>query len=95
MLSRNVLLGRRLASVVARRNLSTRASAILSSLDIPTTGEVSGVYDGAWGGSGEVFESVCPTTGEVVARVKSVRDSKYLRHDLELSSTIGQSARAA
>lgn len=29
------------------------------------------MYDGQWKGSGEVFESVCPTTGEVLARVKS------------------------
>lgn len=54
------------------RSLSTRASTILSTLGIPTTSELSGVYDGQWRGSGEVFESVCPTTGEILARVKSV-----------------------
>ncbi|KAI0317811.1 NAD-aldehyde dehydrogenase [Amylostereum chailletii] len=54
------------------RALSTRASTILSALDIPTTPtEINGVYDGEWKGSGEPFESVCPTTGEVLARVKS------------------------
>ena len=46
---------------------------MLSALDLPTTGEIPGVYDGTWGGSGEVYESVCPTTGEVLARVHSVR----------------------
>ncbi|KAK0447080.1 NAD-aldehyde dehydrogenase, partial [Armillaria borealis] len=52
--------------------LSTRASRILSSLDIPTTStEVPGVYDGEWKGSSEILTSVCPTTGEVLARVKS------------------------
>lgn len=57
------------------RSLSSRASAILSSLDIPTSGEVSGVYGGSgqWGGNGDIMESICPTTGEVIARVKSVR----------------------
>ncbi len=55
------------------RLLSTRASRILSSLDIPTTStEVPGVYDGEWKGSGEILTSVCPTTGEELARVKSV-----------------------
>lgn len=54
------------------RMLSTRASAILSALDIPTTQEVPGVYDGTWGGTGDLLESVCPATGEVLARVQSV-----------------------
>lgn len=46
---------------------------MLSALDIPTTPtELPGVYDGEWKGSGEVFQSVCPATGEVLAHVKSV-----------------------
>jgi hypothetical protein len=58
-----------------KRALSSRASAVLSALDLPVgdATELPGVYDGAWTGSGEVFESKCPTTGEVLARVKSVR----------------------
>jgi aldehyde dehydrogenase family 7 protein A1 len=55
------------------RNLSARASTVLGALDIPITTEVPGVYDGSWGGSGDILESVCPTTGEVLARVHSVR----------------------
>jgi aldehyde dehydrogenase family 7 protein A1 len=55
------------------RRLSSRASAVLSALDIPTTPiELPGIYDGEWKGSGEVFQSVCPATGEVLANVKSV-----------------------
>ncbi|KAF8497571.1 NAD-aldehyde dehydrogenase [Russula emetica] len=54
------------------RRLSSRASAVLNALDIPTTPtELPGVYDGEWKGSGEVFQSVCPATGEVLAHVKS------------------------
>lgn len=46
---------------------------MLSALDIPTTPiDLPGVYDGEWKGSGEVFQSVCPATGEVLANVKSV-----------------------
>ena len=56
-----------------RCGLSSRASAILSSLDIPTTPtELPGVYDGEWKGSGDSFQSICPTTGEILAHVKSV-----------------------
>ncbi|KAJ6612770.1 NAD-aldehyde dehydrogenase [Mycena sp. CBHHK59/15] len=55
----------------ATRSLSSRASNILSSLDIPTAGEVCGVYDGEWKGSGDLISSVCPTTGEILARVKT------------------------
>ena len=48
---------------------------MLSALDIPTTPtELPGVYDGEWKGSGDVFQSVCPATGEVLANVKSVRN---------------------
>ncbi|KNZ81047.1 Alpha-aminoadipic semialdehyde dehydrogenase [Termitomyces sp. J132] len=53
------------------RRLSTRASAILSSLDLATTEEIAGVYDGQWRGSGDIFSTVCPTTGETLARVRS------------------------
>jgi aldehyde dehydrogenase family 7 member A1 len=65
-------LGKFSASPLSRR-LSSRASAVLSALDIPTTPtELPGVYDGEWKGSGEAFQSVCPATGEVLAHVKSV-----------------------
>lgn len=61
------------------RRLSSRASAVLSALDIPTTPtELPGVYDGEWKGSGEIFQSVCPATGEVLAHVKSVSYNIYL-----------------
>ena len=53
------------------RVLSTRASTILSSVGIPTTGELSGVYDGQWKGSGDLFSSICPTTGETLATVRT------------------------
>lgn len=58
-------------SAYLTRQLSTRATPILSSLGISTTNEISGVYDGRWRGSGDVISSVCPTTGEILARVKT------------------------
>ncbi|KAF8579064.1 NAD-aldehyde dehydrogenase [Ramaria rubella] len=52
--------------------LSTRASDVLSRLHIlPTNEEIPGIYDGEWKGTGEVFESVCPSTRETLARVRS------------------------
>ncbi|KIM52006.1 hypothetical protein SCLCIDRAFT_1224105 [Scleroderma citrinum Foug A] len=53
------------------RNLSSRASNILNSLEIPLSSEIPGVYDGQWKGSGDILESVCPTTGELLARVQA------------------------
>ena len=53
------------------RTLSTRASAVLSSVGIPTTGELAGVYDGQWKGSGDLVSSICPTTGETLATVRT------------------------
>lgn len=71
-----MLLRRKPLSSVSTRSLarllSTRASTILSALNLPTAGEISGVYDGEWKGSGEVVKSICPTTGEVLAHVKTV-----------------------
>ena len=58
------------------RALSTRASEVLSRLSINSTTELSGVYDGQWRGSGDVQESVCPTTGEVLARVRTASPSE-------------------
>jgi hypothetical protein len=71
---RHISTSQRVASTRLTRSLSSRASAILSALDLPTDGtsEVPGVYDGAWGGSGDVLESRCPATGEILARVKTV-----------------------
>ncbi|KAM6501095.1 NAD-aldehyde dehydrogenase [Amanita muscaria] len=53
------------------RSLSTRASNVLSSLGISSRDEIPGVYDGQWRGSGDILTSTCPTTGEVLARVRS------------------------
>ena len=65
-------------TVTLGRALSNRASSILSALDLPTVvgSEVPGLYDGTWGGKGDVFESVCPSTGEVLARVRSVSEQQ-------------------
>ncbi|CCL99068.1 uncharacterized protein FIBRA_01080 [Fibroporia radiculosa] len=69
MLSRTSLRG--LSRAHLRCNLSTRASAILSALEISADTELAGVYHGEWTGTGDILESVCPTTGEVLARVRS------------------------
>lgn len=70
MLASRVLLRARITS---SRHLSTRAATILNALDLPTNTEIPGVYHGAWGGSGDLLESKCPATGEVLGRVKTVR----------------------
>ena len=67
----------RLASKLSRRytrQLSSRAAAVLSAVDLPISGEeIPGLYDGRWRGSGDVVKSICPTTGEVLASVTTVR----------------------
>ena len=68
MLSRRVLVAPRQCT----RALSTRASTVLSGAGIPVDSELPGVYHGEWVGSGDILESVCPATGEVLARVRSV-----------------------
>jgi hypothetical protein len=76
LLARKTLRAFSTASLSSRRRrcLSTRASTILSALDIPTTPtELPGVYDGQWKGSGDLFQSVCPTTGEILAHINSVK----------------------
>ncbi|KIJ47500.1 hypothetical protein M422DRAFT_248921 [Sphaerobolus stellatus SS14] len=57
---------------IRKRLLSTRASAILSSLDLlDTRNDIPGVFDGEWKGKGEVLESICPSTREVLARIRT------------------------
>lgn len=68
MLSRRVVVTPRKCA----RALSTRASTVLSAAGIPADSELPGVYHGEWVGSGDILESVCPTTGEVLAHVRSV-----------------------
>jgi aldehyde dehydrogenase family 7 protein A1 len=54
------------------RALSSRASQVLQAAGLPTDGStIPGVYDGAWGGSGEIIETLCPATGEVIGRVQT------------------------
>jgi aldehyde dehydrogenase family 7 member A1 len=69
----------RLGNAYLTRGLSNRASTVLSSLDIPIGKELPGVFDGQWRGTGECLESICPTTGEVLARVQSVRELNILK----------------
>ena len=61
-------------TVAFSRSLSSRAGSVLGALDLPIRdgAELPGVYDGSWRGKGDVFESVCPSTGEVLARIRSV-----------------------
>ena len=55
------------------RQLSLRAAAVLSAVDLPISGEeIPGLYDGRWRGTGDVVKSICPTTGEVLASVITV-----------------------
>ncbi|TBU40187.1 NAD-aldehyde dehydrogenase [Dichomitus squalens] len=77
MITRRALSSLRRAPLA--RGLSSRASTVLSALDIRAEKELPGVYDGEWTGSGDVLESVCPTTGEVLARVKSATPAEVER----------------
>lgn len=55
------------------RALSSRATQVLQAVGLPTDGSsIPGVYDGSWGGSGEIIETLCPATGEVIGRVQTV-----------------------
>jgi aldehyde dehydrogenase family 7 protein A1 len=64
----------------SRRYLSSRATRVLSALNLPgPETPLSGVYDGQWKGSGEEMVSKCPATGEVIGRIRSVSDNSILR----------------
>jgi len=68
------------------RGLSTRASRVLSALDLPVDSVIPGVYDGQWKGSGEVVESKCPATGEVIGRIRTVSLPSWLCSTLSYPS---------
>ncbi|KAF7799667.1 hypothetical protein EIP86_010907 [Pleurotus ostreatoroseus] len=81
-------LGRAPISIAQRRLLSKRAATVLNTLDVDISEwPLPGVYDGRWTGSGEVMESVCPTTGEVLARVQAASPK-------ELHNALGRSREA-
>lgn len=77
------------------RLISTRASPILSALQLPIHREViPGVFSGGqWrksqdsNDSEEIIESICPTTGEVLANIRSVEP-------VELHAAIDDSKKA-
>ena len=54
---------------------------MLSALDLPIDSVIPGVYDGQWKGSGEVVESKCPATGEVIGRIRTVSSLSFIRSD--------------
>lgn len=73
---------------VIYRKLSSRANNVLSSLNLSEShSEIPGVYDGEWGGSGEVFESICPSTREVIGRVRSVCQFLENNHMISVDGT--------
>ena len=53
---------------------TTAVKEIFSGLGLPTASEViiPGVFNGKWGGSGPVIESVDPATNKIILRVQSV-----------------------
>lgn len=56
-------------------NLPATASAIneiLTKLDLASSATIPGVFNGKWGGSGPVIESVDPATNKVISRIQSV-----------------------
>lgn len=65
--------------IMSSRALSSRASAVLSALDLSLDSSISGVYDGQWRGSGPEVESRCPATGEVIGRIKTVSVAPIFR----------------
>ena len=65
--------------VIRPRCLSSRAQRVLSALDLPIDDQpISGVFDGEWYGRGDLLESFCPATGEVIGRVRGVISSFQL-----------------
>lgn len=67
-----------------RQDLSAGAKAreesILGALGLSTTDVNEGVWDGvAWGGSGEVVQSVNPTTGQPMASIRMVPQHALIR----------------
>jgi len=75
--SRTLALCRQRSWRVENRSLSSRAAGVLSALNFPTNeAEIPGLYDGQWGGTGDILESRCPATGEVLARVRSASPSE-------------------
>ncbi|XP_046427802.1 alpha-aminoadipic semialdehyde dehydrogenase [Neodiprion virginianus] len=62
--------GKQKARFIPIRNLSSRSElAFLKELEIGP--DNLGSFDGSWGGSGPVIESISPGNGEVIARVHS------------------------
>lgn len=60
-------------SFLFTRQLSSRAQRVLSALNLPTDDQpIAGVFDGQWSGTGDVLESRCPATGEIIGRVRGV-----------------------
>ncbi|GAA5979536.1 hypothetical protein JCM5350_004926 [Sporobolomyces pararoseus] len=65
------LQSKRVAST-SRRALSTQASSILNSLNLPTDGSpIPGVFHSKWTGSGPLQQSINTATGEVLGQVKT------------------------
>ncbi|KAJ2292103.1 hypothetical protein IWW55_005875, partial [Coemansia sp. RSA 2706] len=73
------------------RGLATSAAARTSSVTLKALGLDSynlGVYNGKWGGNGDVVESVNPATGEVLGAVQQASTS-------DLDQTLAHASKAA
>ncbi|BEI85562.1 hypothetical protein CcaverHIS002_0509630 [Cutaneotrichosporon cavernicola] len=76
------------------RALSSRASQVLKAAGLPTDGStIPGVYDGTWGGSGEIIETLCPATGEMIGRVQTATPEET-RAAIAKSVEAGRAVRA-
>jgi aldehyde dehydrogenase family 7 member A1 len=70
-----------------KRAISTQARGILDALDLSTTELNQGVFDGEFKGSGDIIDSINPSTGEILGRVIGASPS-------DMTSTLSKSREA-
>jgi len=69
----NIILKRGFSTTMPQKFSSKSYQSVLESLGLSATTPNAGVYNGKWGGSGPIIESINPTTHQVLGKIQSVR----------------------
>lgn len=74
----NIILKRGFSTAMPQKFSSKSYQSVLETLGLSTTAPNLGVYNGKWGGSGPIIESINPTTHQVLGKIQTVHQTSVI-----------------
>lgn len=56
----------------------TRIKEIFEGVGLPLNTTIPGVFNGSWGGKGDIIEAIDPTTNQVISKIQTVHNRYFV-----------------